>query len=166
VEKMKTRVGFVSNSSSSSFVVIAKRVNFNKITMEDIETRNITCLGKYLCDAQDVFQLTPALFEAITILGPHDAMTFYEVILNEETIKAKDLIKVLGEDPKATVEFLGVEADYYSTESVDRLIINYYEDSVKELKTISEYMAAKKKLEKLDVDDNLNRLKELMEYES
>jgi hypothetical protein len=37
---MKIRQGFVSNSSSSSFVVIGKKVNVNDLTVEDLNNKN------------------------------------------------------------------------------------------------------------------------------
>ena len=36
---MKIRTGFVSNSSSSSFVVIGRKVSFSKVSLEDFKAK-------------------------------------------------------------------------------------------------------------------------------
>jgi hypothetical protein len=55
---LKTREGFVSNSSSSSFVVIGKRV---KARHADFEKHKYTFVGwtECCCEGEDVFDLTP-----------------------------------------------------------------------------------------------------------
>lgn len=52
---MKTRNGFVTNSSSSSFVIIGKRVkDYNEV---DLSKARYVALGSYLNEGQDVFEV-------------------------------------------------------------------------------------------------------------
>jgi len=57
---MKVRQGFVSNSSSSSFLFIGKEMKFEDICLNDI--KQILVVGMFLETGQDVFPLTKQLF--------------------------------------------------------------------------------------------------------
>lgn len=57
---MKTRAGFVSNSSSSSFVIIGKRISANEIKSND----NVWMIGEN-CDGYEAFELTEEVKDAI-----------------------------------------------------------------------------------------------------
>ena len=48
---MKIRNGYVSNSSSSSFLIIGRKIDYNDIKDEDL----IYVEGKELCDGKDIF---------------------------------------------------------------------------------------------------------------
>jgi subtilase family serine protease len=55
---MKVRNGFVSNSSSSSFVVTYDElVGINDITVDDIKNDKYVIIGKYLCEGYDIIHL-------------------------------------------------------------------------------------------------------------
>jgi len=80
---MKVRQGFVSNSSSSSFLLIGEEVNFDDLTMNDVE--NIIVLGRYLYEGQDVFDLTEELLiELHSSKYNMDEFSFYRTIAQGE----------------------------------------------------------------------------------
>ena len=56
---MKIRKGFVSNSSSSSFILLGRDVHFDDIDLSNMG--RVTVIGKYLNDGTDVFYLNEDL---------------------------------------------------------------------------------------------------------
>lgn len=54
---MKSRNGFVSNSSSSSFILIGKKISFKEAFERANNHKCVTVIGKELWDGQDVFDL-------------------------------------------------------------------------------------------------------------
>ena len=55
---MKIRQGFVSNSSSSSFLLIGREIDIKNVTPKMIKQKNIVALGENLIyDGLDVFQI-------------------------------------------------------------------------------------------------------------
>jgi len=71
---MKIRNSFVTNSSSSSFILIGKNT---KIEDVKINEKEYICLGRYLSDGQDVFDLTHEIYEYLRS-GEYPFETYYE----------------------------------------------------------------------------------------
>lgn len=70
---MKIRQGFVSNSSSSSFIVFGRNIDIKDITPSIIKEKEIICLGKELSEGQDIFYIENidmlAFLKALNELG-------------------------------------------------------------------------------------------------
>ena len=54
---MKIRQGFVSNSSSSSFIILGKDVDIMNITPNMVKEKIIMVIGDSLWEGEDVFQI-------------------------------------------------------------------------------------------------------------
>lgn len=127
---MKIREGFVSNSSSSSFVLIGKKID----TISDLKTaKNPQCLGGYLSDGRDVFKLTKEMIDFICGTEEYFDDNNYELVdvlfyAGEEVkIPVSELVSSFG-DYMGELYIVTGEADYYSTEGLKEFIENYYED--------------------------------------
>lgn len=61
---MKIRVDFVTNSSSSSFVIVGREVKISEIDLNDNNT--YYCAGMELGDGQDIFEMDEELLSYLT----------------------------------------------------------------------------------------------------
>lgn len=120
---MKIRTGFVSNSSSSSFVIIGKNVSsYSSEKLKALmKNKKLYALGVCLGDGQDFFQMTPEIFSAYETMEHPEDLSLYEVcvkICESATLNKNDL-------PEGDFEVLSVEVDNHSTDSVESFEQNY-----------------------------------------
>ena len=119
---MKIRTCFVSNSSSSSCVIIGKRINYKDVLQIMAEGRDVYVLGDYLCDGSDLFKLTEEMANAAKRnrwdIG---AASFWEVYEYGEEISLENA-------PRDMVAF-GMELDYHTTEGLDEFNRRYIDNN-------------------------------------
>ena len=120
---MKTRQGFVSNSSSSSFVIFGKDTDLWDITNPKEE--NIWVIGGILGEGWDVFPLTmEMLMELRNVEGKLNLVKAYKTMYSE----IGDYCEVENDlPPKFTVYAL--EKDQHSTYDIDLFIERYIKRS-------------------------------------
>ena len=118
---MKIRNGFVSNSSSSSFIVIGDHIDFSDISDALDNGKEIYALGKWLYEGQDFFPVQKNMIGYISKL-PERTFNFLEVFKmfeEEGSIEKSDF----GKNKK--VKIMSVEADYHSSDTLKELKENY-----------------------------------------
>jgi len=114
---MKTRDSFVSNSSSSSFIIVGERASMLELTEKDIEG-GLIAIGKYLGEGLDVFPVsTMGMLKFIQDYpGP------FVLYKNAKRHTDSDMLEIDIEGPCTVV---GGSADQSNSWDIDRLFVNY-----------------------------------------
>ncbi|KKM85549.1 hypothetical protein LCGC14_1287960 [marine sediment metagenome] len=112
---MKFRINFVSNSSSTSFIVIGKRIHRHEITQKMINQGIIYGEGKDWSDADglDFFRITRAMMTLC--LNRYPKIIFWKVdklITDEETFSKNDI-------ENNTITVIHMEASNHSSNDLE-----------------------------------------------
>ncbi len=104
---MKIRPGFVSNSSSTSFVVIGNKINCYEADKKDVKDGKIYIYGNYFCDGGDFFVATQKMLDIID-----------QECLDFEIYKVHKLIEECGKIekkdlPDEPVDIFPIDIDYH-----------------------------------------------------
>jgi len=123
---VKIRNGFVSNSSSSSFVILGATVSPQSLSEADIVDHDIRIWGKSLSDGFDLISLTPTMFSYAKK---------NQYLLNQPWVKVE---KMFGDGYKDTFtipadavgkEIMYIEVDEHSSSSLEYLQDRYDEEN-------------------------------------
>lgn len=127
---MKIREDFVTNSSSSSFVIMGKDVFLDDI---DLTQGHYIIVGKYLWDGYDIIDATMPILNYIKNKKMEDKFSYMKVFLEGEcgtSFSLKELKefvdKTAKEDDEITVNIFDI--DYHSTTTLAEFIERYVEE--------------------------------------
>lgn len=122
---MKVRNGFVSNSSSSSFIIFGKTLyNPEEIRLTlSVKKEPIYAIGRYLNDGLDIITVDEDMFNAII---NNDIFRQFQFIYPYKQIYDDGISgKKIENDLPETFEVFSGEVDYHCTENVEDLIEGY-----------------------------------------
>ena len=123
---MKIRLGFVSNSSSSSFVVVGSKLSHGdtfKQAEELIKTGRLYAEGSWSCDGVDFFKVTQEMWDMYE-KGIRGFFEFYDAqIMAEEYSKVKKS-EIVGDEFEVHI----FDIDNRSTESIEDFKDRYSEE--------------------------------------
>lgn len=132
---MKTRNGFVSNSSSSSFIIFGKEITVQDFLAKDF-TNDVYCSGDQVSEGTDIFIIDKEMKEELRI-NPFEN-TYHELI--EAYVIGHEDMSVTKNDLPDNFNVFHLEQSYHCTNDVDDFRDRYLtHEKVEEKDTWNKY---------------------------
>jgi len=158
---MKIRNGFVSNSSSTSFLIGGFKIEASKISNEDIENKTYIVEGKEWCNATDIFYIKDINMlnflktaERITDINKRLKFSIYQLLTVVEGDEYEVKVDLSTLPKEGDMSIVSLEQDYGSSENVgdlfDRYLYEFDNVDLKEFDVIYSRFQRKDKLNKIE----------------
>lgn len=124
---MKLRTGFVSNSSSSSFIAVVRRVEeVSDLTPEAVSTKKYIGLGVGLTEGVDLIEIDANILQALSLFEDYECLDrenipVYEVIASSTEFEGFRFHIGVANDYEVVAEY----TDYNSTETIETFTERY-----------------------------------------
>lgn len=122
---MKIKKSFITNSSSSSYILVGQYIDINNLPKK--KPGKILCLGKYLYEGDDVFDLTEGMLEVINKIedkSMFNTLRFVEYVVCDYDSGELPLKSISNIDTSNLYVISG-ECDQHSTDRVEDFINRY-----------------------------------------
>ena len=154
---MKIRKGFVSNSSSSSFIAIVETINITDITKEMLNKKNIFTFGRDLSEARDIIYLDEMMLKYFQLFPSYDDWGDQDFIFYKLFKSGDDEMTISKDELEDDIEYTMIrqEVDYSGSDDVDILFRRYQNEiEVEDVEKYINQLFREKKLKRILEDED------------
>jgi hypothetical protein len=150
---MKIRVGFVSNSSSSSFLILGQDIEIINVTFKMIKEKDIYVIGTDLTDGSDIFKIKSiemlAFMKAVVkVKGKYDFHFVESFATGNDDFEGEIDVDNLPKTGK--IKYFALDKDNRSSSDLSDLRDRYNEYDDGEVDREMQKYLREKKLKKLE----------------
>jgi hypothetical protein len=132
---MKFRIDFVTNSSSSSYIVLGKRISMEDLSESLVENEEVYLLAEGgLCDGDDYFKITPEILNAIFQESDNlkYSVRYGQFIIQRAALDVEDcnvslakFVELAGDCDLNEIQIFSFDLDYHCTSDLETFDSRY-----------------------------------------